>query len=153
MAKNFKQGTYIPKNPEKYIHSNSKMNENSKYPVYRSSWELKFFRYCDLKDSIKLWTSEPFGIEYISPLDNRIHRYYPDFFIIYNDKKILIEIKPKSQTLNPKSAYDKQQHAVNMAKWSAAKAVCDSKGIEFLVLTEDEIGMRKGSKKISKTLG
>lgn len=150
--RDFKQGTYIPKNPEKYIHPKSKMNESSKYPIYRSSWELKFFRYCDLKPEITLWTSEPFGIEYISPLDNKIHKYYPDFFIIYNNKKLLIEIKPKSQTFNPKSAYDKQQHSVNMAKWSAAKALCDSRGIEFLVLTESELGLKRGSAKITKAL-
>ena len=152
MPKTFKQGIYAPKNPSKYFHSSSKMNEGSFLPIYRSSWELKFFRYCDLTPEIVAWSSEPFGIEYISPIDNRIHRYYPDFFIMYKDKKMLIEIKPKSQAYSPKSAYDKQAHAINMAKWSAAKTFCDSKGIEFCIITENELSIGKGSRKITKQL-
>lgn len=150
--KTFKQGIYQPKNPEKYFHSNSKMNENTGFPVYRSSWELKFFRYCDLSQDVQKWCSEPFGIEYISPLDNRIHKYYPDFFILRNNKKYLIEIKPKSQAFKPRNAYDKQAQSVNIAKWSAARELCKLHDIEFLILTEDEIGIRKGTKKLKDSI-
>ena len=47
------------------------------------------------------WQSEEFWIPYISPIDNRMHRYFPDFFIKYNDKTgklrtMVVEIKPKA---------------------------------------------------------
>ena len=76
---NFKQGYYIPKNPQKYIHINNRLNEDNQYPKYRSSWELKFFKFLDNTESIKYWTSEPFGIKYFHPFKKRICNYYPDF--------------------------------------------------------------------------
>ena len=53
------------------------------------------------------WASEEFCIPYISPLDNKRHRYYPDFLIQVKEadgklKKYVIEIKPKKQTVEPK---------------------------------------------------
>lgn len=150
-VKTFKQGIYKPKNPEKYYHSNSMMNESTKYPVYRSSWELKFFKYCDLTPEIKAWSSEPFAVQYIHPGDNKIHRYFPDFFILYNDRKLLIEIKPQCQATTARSSYDKAQQAINQAKWSAARALCESKGIEFIILTEKELGIGKRKKREART--
>ena len=43
--------------------------------------------YCDLNETISEWQSEEFWIPHRSPLDNRIHRYFPDFFLKYIDKK------------------------------------------------------------------
>ena len=37
--------------------------------------------FCDESDHIVTWASEEFSIPYISPLDNKRHRYYPDFLI------------------------------------------------------------------------
>lgn len=140
-----KQGYFIPQNPQKYINIKTRMNE-SEYPVYRSSWELKFFKYLDTCDSIKKWTSEPLGIKYIHPFDGKIHHYYPDFLIVREtpngDIKILVEIKPKSQTLNPKSKYDKIQHTINLAKWDAAKKWCRENNTEFCILTERELSIK-----------
>ena len=46
----YKQGKYTPVNKEKY---------NGKHtPEYRSSWELKFFRWCDRNDNVLKWSSE-----------------------------------------------------------------------------------------------
>ena len=61
--------------------------------------------YCDLTEAVNEWQSEEFWIPYISPVDNRMHRYYPDFFIKYTDKygtqrHQVIEIKPKKQVAN-----------------------------------------------------
>lgn len=150
-TKTFKQGIYKPQNPEKYYHAKSRMNENSQYPVYRSSWELKFFKYCDLTPEIKAWSSEPFAVEYIHPGDNKIHRYYPDFFILYGDRKMLIEIKPKCQTTAARSSYDKAQQVINNAKWAAARALCANKGIDFVILTEKELGIGKRQRKEPRT--
>ena len=65
---------YRPKNPAKY-----KGNPNN--IICRSNWEKKFCQWCDTNESILLWASEEFSIPYRSPLDNRLHKYYPDFLI------------------------------------------------------------------------
>ena len=49
--------------------------------ICRSSWERKFCRWCDLNENILQWGSEEFYIPYVSPLDKRVHKYYPDFII------------------------------------------------------------------------
>ena len=75
--------------------------------IYRSSWELRFLQWCDSNDNIIEYASEEFSIPYLSPLDNRPHRYYPDFLIKVKEsggviKKYVIEVKPKRQTQEPK---------------------------------------------------
>ena len=149
--KKFKQGIYKPQNPEKYYHSNTYMNEGSEYPIYRSSWELKFFKYCDLTPEIEKWSSEPFAIKYIHPQDNKVHRYYPDYLILRNGKKILVEIKPKCQAISPHSQYDKGQFAINQAKWNAAQEFCKANNMQFIVLTEKELGIGGQKRKIPRT--
>ena len=64
-------------------------------------------KYCDGNPSILEWGSEEIVIPYRSPLDNRIHRYFVDFYIKVKDvdgniQKYLIEVKPKKQTREPK---------------------------------------------------
>ena len=139
MSKKFKQGIYIPLNKEKYIHSKSKMNENVNYPIYRSSWELKFFKFCDNCEKITSWMSEPFGIKYFNPIKNKTSTYYPDALINYNGDTYLIEIKPKSQVTSQssKSSYDILSQKVNEAKWLAAKEFCEKKGYKFTILTDN----------------
>ena len=51
----FKQGVYKPVN-NKYT--------GKSYPKYRSSWELKFFRWCDLNQNVVSWNSENVIIPY-----------------------------------------------------------------------------------------
>ena len=66
----YKQGVYNPVNRPKYIGVHT--------PVYRSSWELKFFQWCDKNINVLEWGSESTIVPYVSPLDNRVHRYYVD---------------------------------------------------------------------------
>jgi hypothetical protein len=139
------KGRYIPKNIRKY-------RGDYKNIIYRSSWELKFMKYCDLYDSILEWGSEEVVIPYRSPLDNRIHRYFVDFYIKVEDasgqiKKYLIEVKPKRQTKPP--AKPKRQtkryisevteYAKNQAKWKAATEFCEDRQWNFMIITEDEL--------------
>ena len=93
------RGKYTPKNPAKYRGDSSNI-------TYRSLWERKFMLYCDDSKSIMEWGSEEVIIPYISPLDGRVHRYFPDFYIKvkqHNDKikKYIIEVKPKKQCSPP----------------------------------------------------
>ena len=37
--------------------------------------------YCDRNDKILEWGSEEIIIPYRSPLDGRVHRYFPDFYV------------------------------------------------------------------------
>lgn len=110
--------------------------------------------YCDRNENILKWSSEEIHIPYISPIDNRVHRYYPDFFIKYKDadgniKESLIEIKPKRQVNGPKigkkvsqkQLYEMKEYAKNQAKWKAAEEFCLDRRWKFQILTEDNLGI------------
>ena len=98
--------------------------------VYRSSWELKFMKWCDTNTSVLEWGSETVIIPYKSPVDSKTHRYFVDFYIKVRDKKgviskYLVEIKPEKFTKPP--AIPKKQtrrfieevfmYGTNQAKW------------------------------------
>jgi hypothetical protein len=142
--RNFTQGLYKPKNPQKYIGSQ---------PVYRSALELKAFRYLDNNPNVLNWSSEAVVIPYQSPADGKVHRYFVDLVAKLKStdgtiKKLLIEIKPEKQTKPPTISdrkkqktilYERYQFAVNCAKWEAAKSWCKSKGYVFLILNEKHL--------------
>ena len=143
----FKQGIFNPKNKEKYI--------GKELPVYRSGWELKFFRWADDNSNVVEWASEAIIIPYVSPLDNKVHRYYTDGVIAIREgniiKKYIIEIKPSGQTVPPIKGkkrmstmiYETTRYAQNVAKWESAKIWCNKHGYSFLILTEKELGIDK----------
>lgn len=123
--------------------------------VYRSLWERKFMVYCDLNENIIEWGSEEIALPYRSPVDGKVHRYFPDFYIKVKEstgqiKKYLIEIKPKRQTVPPPKPkrqtkgyiYEAYEYAKNQAKWKAAKEFCEDRQWEFKVITEDELGIK-----------
>ena len=140
------RGSYIPSKPQKYKGDVSKI-------VYRSLWERNFMRYCDKTDAILEWGSEEIIIPYISPLDGKMHRYFPDFYIKVRQrdnsiKKMLIEVKPKIQCAPPKIPAKKTKRfinevrtwGVNKAKWEAAIEWCKDRKMEFKILTEAHVG-------------
>ena len=142
------KGKYKPKHTRKY-------KGNPTNIIYRSLWELKFMKYCDSNQNILEWGSEEFFIRYISPIDNRAHRYFPDFYIKVREsngqiKKYVIEIKPKKQCIEPKvqkrktKSYIREvcEYAKNQAKWEAATEYCKDRKLEFKVLTENELGIK-----------
>ena len=140
------KGKYIPTNPKKYKGNPSQV-------IYRSLWERKVMVYCDKNDKVLEWGSEEVIIPYRSPWDGKMHRYFPDFYMMVkqksgNVKKFLIEVKPKSQckspVKNPKRKtrnWYKQVKAwgINQAKWKSAEEYCKDKGMEFKILTEDHL--------------
>lgn len=131
------KGLYVPKFPEKYIG-------NVKHIIFRSLAERKFMRYLDMTDSVLKWASEEFFIPYHFPVDNKLHRYFPDFFAQIKTKnneikKYVIEVKPKSQTLAPKKkgkyyAEQVETYIKNQSKWTAAEKFCKENGAEFIIL-------------------
>lgn len=127
---NCKRGHYRPINEEKYKQPMDNYMNSSSIPEYRSSWELAFYKFCDMNPDILYWTTEPFAIQYIKPTDGKPHRYFPDVLIKYkNGKRFLIEIKPSSQKSDP----------VNLAKWEMAKNFADKSDMQFVVMTEIEL--------------
>ena len=143
------KGRYRPSNPKKYKGDSSNI-------IYRSLWERKFMVYCDNQTKILEWGSEEIVLPYRSPIDNKVHRYFPDFYIKVKEsngkiKRYIIEIKPKKQTVEPKMKkkktkgyfYEVYEYAKNQAKWKAAEEFCKDRMWEFKVLTEDELGIKK----------
>lgn len=141
------KGKYQPSFPQKYKGNPSNI-------IYRSLWERKFMKYCDTNENILEWGSEEIVVPYRSPVDNRVHRYFPDFYIKFKDrngkiKKYIIEIKPKKQCVEPKVQkkktkgyiYEVVEYAKNQAKWAAAKEFCEDRQWQFKVFTEDELGI------------
>lgn len=139
------KGRYKVKNPQKYKGDPTNV-------IYRSSLELKLMNYLDMHPDVLEWSSEEFFIPYISPIDGRFHRYFPDFSVKRRDKngnvdKIVIEIKPSTQTRPPEKKSkvtrryitDVKNWGVNNAKWKACQEFCDEKNWKFQILTEREI--------------
>lgn len=144
MGKEFLKGKYKPINTFKYIGDINDI-------VYRSSYELKFMKFCDLNESIIKWSSECLTIPYKS-VDNKVHKYIPDFLIeikdINNDiKKYLIEVKPYKQTIPPFKGRKRKKtileesliYEKNVSKWNAAREFCKLNGLNFLLITEKEL--------------
>jgi hypothetical protein len=144
----YNKGKFKPKNPQKY-----KGNPSEIY--WRSSWELKLMLYLDEHKEVISWGSEEIIIPYRSPLDNRIHRYYPDFVVtkINSEGKretAVIEVKPAKQTVPPKikekvnKSYitEVKTWGVNEAKWKAALEFCKDRGWTFHIFTEKELGIK-----------
>ena len=136
---------YKPKNRSKYLGDPDKI-------ICRSLWERKVCKYLDGNKNILRWGSEELVIPYYSPVDNKNHKYYPDFIVekIGNDDKIetlIIEVKPLKQTQKPKrkkktsKSYIREcmTYEKNIAKWKAAKEMCDKNGWKFLILTEKDL--------------
>lgn len=145
MSVNYKQGFFKPKNPSKYIGDPTNI-------VYRSGWEKKVMEWADTNSSVVKWGSEEVIIPYMSPIDNRIHRYFVDFYVeaITNtgEKKVmLLEVKPAGQTQAPKTPKRRTKryitevvtYGINQAKWKAAEDYCRNKGWEFRLVTETDI--------------
>ena len=143
------KGKYKPQNPKKYRGDPTNI-------IYRSLWERKFMKYCDTRDNVLEWGSEEFCLPYRSPIDGKIHRYFPDFYVKINEngqiKKYVIEVKPKKQTIEPEVRkkktkgyiYEVMEYAKNQAKWNAAREFCEDRQWEFKIITEDELGIING---------
>lgn len=140
-------GRFTPKNPQKYVG-------NHRNIIYRSSWEARVMTWLDKSPDIISWASEELVIPYISPVDGKAHRYFPDFLVKVRNKQgslntLLIEVKPKRQATEPvkKSRITKQYirevvtYSVNQAKWKAANEYCLDRGWEFKILTEQDLGL------------
>lgn len=140
------KGRFKPKNPKKY-------NGSADNIIYRSSWELRVMKYLDESPNIIWWASEELAIPYRSPVDQKMHRYFPDFIVKVREKTGLImtyilEVKPEKQTKVPiqkrktqKYLQEAATYAINQEKWRAADIFCQDHGWKFKVVTEKDLGI------------
>ncbi len=142
-GKNYKQGLYKPRHPEKYIGDVEKIR-------YMSDYELQTHTFLDNNPNVLAWSSETVVIPYIKPTDGRVHRYFVDYYVKYvtqhgEIKEELIEVKPRSQTMASRSRNQKTRlhetitFEINRAKWDAAMRYAESKGWSFRIITERSI--------------
>lgn len=142
------RGTFRARNPNKYKGDPSKI-------VYRSRWELIVMQKLDDHPDVIEWSSEEIIIPYRSPIDGKVHRYFPDFWVKKKDRsgKIvcdMIEVKPFKQTRAPVVLEGKATRrylnevmtwGINSAKWKAATEYCKDRNWNFVIITEKELGL------------
>lgn len=141
------RGKFAPRNPQKYRGDFTNI-------IYRSSYEVRFMKWCDLNERVLEWGSEEVVVPYRSPKDNLMHRYFIDFYIKLNTnsngiKKYLIEVKPFRFTQEPVIPKRKTKQfinevftwGINQAKWKAAKTYAKAMGAEFMLVTEKDLGI------------
>lgn len=143
------KGFFKPLNPDKYKGDPTNI-------IYRSRWELLYMSRLDKDPEVIWWQSEETIIPYRSPVDNKIHRYFPDFVVKRKTPKgtktQVIEIKPYAQTIPPVITEGKRKSrkainevltwGVNSSKWKAAREFCKDREFEFLIITERELGLK-----------
>ncbi len=141
------KGRFRPKNPQKYKGDPNNI-------IYRSTWEIKVMNYLDENPNVIWWGSEELPIPYLSPVDKKKHRYFPDFIAKMRkaDGTVMtyvIEVKPEKQTKPPTQKRKTKTYLqeaityeVNKAKWHAATEFCKDHGWQFQILTEKHLGIR-----------
>jgi hypothetical protein len=143
---------YKLNNPQKYMGDPRKL-------LYKSGWEETSFKMCDNNPNIVNWGYEIIPIKYNKPVGAlfRTTTYFPDLYVEYFDRnknfiREVIEIKPYNQTIpskkrNPATRLvENTIYAVNQAKWRAAEVWCNSRGIKFSLMTENELFGKKTTK-------
>lgn len=142
----YHQGKFKPRYPNKYKGDPTNI-------IYRSSLELRLMNFLDENSQVLQWASEEFFIPYKSPIDGRMHRYFPDFWVKKSNESICIEVKPSTQCkpprvekkLTPKGRLSKsyitevKNWGINSAKWEAAEKYCKQKGWRFVIMTEKDL--------------
>lgn len=140
----FTSGEYNPANKEKYVGT---------YPIiFRSSWEKKMCFYLDNDPKVIKWASEPFEIPYISRVDRKRHRYYPDFYfmVLRGDEclEYVAEVKPNQQLNRPnkpkttnivtqqKFNYQLKNYLTVVSKMEAAKEWCAARKYRYIFIDE-----------------
>jgi hypothetical protein len=138
---------FLPKHPEKYEGEVDKI-------FARSSWEASVMKFFDGSRDIIRWGSEINVIPYLSPLDSRVHEYWPDFWVELRKKdgsivREIVEVKPRHESEEKYAKNDRSKNAllVNNAKWAAAHLYCESRGMKFRVITEHSIYWQGEKKK------
>jgi hypothetical protein len=143
------KGKFQPKNPKKYMGDPENI-------IFRSSWELRAFKFMDERPEVLEWRSEEVIVPYFDPSTGRHRRYFPDIVArIQNPdgttKTVMMEIKPMKETKEPKVQKKRTKKyvtevttwATNQAKWKSAQEYCKDRGWQFVLVTEYQLGIKK----------
>lgn len=150
------KGFFKPLHPEKYKGDPQNI-------IYRSSWERKLLHYLDECPSVLAYASEEIVIPYRDPFNpNKTRRYFVDFYVEIQTKdgvkKILVEVKPMEQTVPPNIAKKNatptgrvsrryanamKRYMINEAKWEAARSFAKKHNMEFKIMTEYDLGIKR----------
>ena len=129
-------GLYKAKNVSKYKGDHTNI-------IYRSLWEREVFKWCDNNPKVKGWSSEEVIVPYYYDVDKKYHKYYVDVKIVFEEKTLLVEIKPEKETQPPVGEKRTKRYiregltyVKNMNKWEAADNYAKDRGWEFQVWTE-----------------
>lgn len=138
---------FTPQNPQKYIGDANNI-------ISRSNLETHFFQKIDNNSNILSWGSEEIIVPYISAVDNKTHRYFPDLFLKVKTKngqikKFLVEIKPRVFCESPRLPKSKRRtkgylqevknYIINQSKWKYATEFAKKHGMEFIIMTEKDL--------------
>lgn len=156
----YHQGLFTPNNKDKVVKLNSKGGL-----YYRSGLEQKMMIYLDNNEKIINWGAEHLKIPYTKTewssdkqeylVTN--HTYYPDFYYELKRSdgtisKVVAEVKPYSETVEPKissnptakqiknAEYSIKMYNKNLSKWTYMIEYCQRKGFEFIIITEKILG-------------
>jgi hypothetical protein len=140
-------GKFSPKNTNKYLGDPTTV-------WYRSLWERRVMVRLDDDPNVIEWSNEEIIIPYLSPIDGRWHRYFPDFFVRVKNRHgvqeaMILEVKPLKQAVPPqvKKRITRQYiqevatYGINEAKWKAATEYCKDRNWSFKVITEKDLGI------------
>ncbi len=147
------QGKYIPENLSKYFGDKNNI-------IFRSSYERRFFIWADRNPRVLKWCSEEVVVPYYHAATKKARRYFTDAMVQYKKRDgevvhYLIEIKPYKETqepVKPKRMTQKTKarflretltYHQNQDKWAAARAYAKKRGMEFVVMTEHELGIKR----------
>lgn len=138
------KGKFKPRNPQKYVGDPNNI-------VYRSTWEHKVMSWLDSRQDIISWSSEEMCIPYISPVDGKRHRYFPDFIVKVRTSSgqiqtMMVEVKPEKQSRPPekRKRVTKQYiqevvtWGINQSKWKSAIEYCKDRNWQFIVMASTD---------------
>jgi hypothetical protein len=103
--------------------------------------------------NILSWASEEITIPYLSPVDGKWHKYYPDFVVKVKNKDnttrtMMLEVKPKKQTQQPIPQHHVTQRYITEVPTSGVTGemeslskYCLDRGWEFKIITEEHLGL------------
>jgi hypothetical protein len=142
------KGKFQPKNPKKYKGDPDNI-------IWRSTWELRAFKFMDERPEVIEWQSEEVIVPYFDPSTGKYRRYFPDIVARIRNpdgttKTVMMEIKPLKETKEPKVQSKKTQKyikevttwATNQAKWKSAEEYCKDRGWSFSLITEKQLGIK-----------
>ncbi len=101
--------------------------KNNKTIWCESLLERDYCYLIEIDSSILSYQEQPLRVNYL--LDNTLRIYTPDFLLILETRKIIVEVKP----------FEKSQEEEMLLRTKCVKPILEKEGYEYLIVTEREI--------------